>query len=129
MGLQGPSYHPLEDIMTPNPLRELLNRAKAAFEADGCRLSHEPGNKQCLYRAPNGAKCLVGHLITDEHFDPAMEGRGPDIFAVIRSHPDLPLNQIDPGDLYGFLAALQTGHDFAVLRDIPVDFSRAEALL
>ena len=28
----------------------------------------------CLYRGPNGTKCAVGAMITDEEYDPSMEG-------------------------------------------------------
>lgn len=37
--------------------------------------SHEEGKRsECLYRGPNGTKCAVGAMITDEEYSPDMEG-------------------------------------------------------
>lgn len=30
---------------------------------------------RCVYRGPNGLKCAIGHLISDDDYDPEMEGR------------------------------------------------------
>lgn len=43
----------------------LLTQMERAQTKEGCR-----------YRAPNGLKCAVGCLITDEEYDYGMEGRG-----------------------------------------------------
>ena len=32
------------------------------------------GNGHCLYRGPDGTKCAVGALISDEHYNYALEG-------------------------------------------------------
>lgn len=47
----------------------------------------------CMYRSPDGLKCAVGCLITDEAYDPAIEGKNVDHLAVrdvlIKSRIDL----------------------------------------
>lgn len=119
---------------TANPLHTIYYRAKARFEADGSRLSHRPGTNRCLYRGPNGAKCLIGHVIDDEHLDPAYNGWGassPQIMnAVIRSNPDLNLDLSLPAVQLGeFLCRVQQLHDLAVDEDRSINFAAFEATL
>lgn len=83
----------------------------------------------CMYRAPDGKKCAVGCLITDEEYSPDMEGS---------AISDL----IDNGGMKRFspfkalLEDLQGLHDFALLeewprrlRDIALDRNISPAVL
>lgn len=53
-------------------------RQRALNEAwDGLRAQGRPGmgdNRSCLLRGDNGTKCALGFLISDEVYDPTMEG-------------------------------------------------------
>lgn len=46
--------------------QEAFDKACKGIIAQGCRSQNDEG---CLYRATNGARCAVGHLITDAQFD------------------------------------------------------------
>jgi hypothetical protein len=63
----------------------------------------------CLYRSPCGAKCIVGHMISDEEYAPEMDN---DIMAVdlVAKFPQLKLSQ--EGNVY-ILQELQSCHDSA----------------
>jgi hypothetical protein len=51
----------------------LLTQKKRAWgEVSPPRAGHK--NEGCLYRAPDGTKCAIGALITDEEYSPEMEG-------------------------------------------------------
>lgn len=59
----------------------------------------------CVYRAPNGVKCAVGHLIPDEHYSPELEGN-----EVTRLPPEL-MNSVFAGVNPDLLADMQFVHD------------------
>jgi hypothetical protein len=46
--------------------RHLLTQKRRALQAN---------NRTCAYRAPNGLKCAIGCLFTDDEYTPAMEDR------------------------------------------------------
>ncbi len=46
------------------PLQEIFNRGLTAIRQQG-KPSMKPGTQACLYRAPDGSKCLIGHFIPD----------------------------------------------------------------
>lgn len=61
----------------------------------------------CLYRGPNGTKCAVGAMITDEEYDPSMEGfsaRDLVHLKVVKVNDDIKAN-------VELLEGLQTVHD------------------
>jgi len=57
----------------------------------------------CLYRAPNGNKCLIGHLLPDDQYDPRME--------TVPASTILDQSAIMPGGK--FINELQACHDEA----------------
>jgi hypothetical protein len=61
-------------------------------------------NGKCRYRGPEGRKCGVGHLISDEQYSEDMEGRGVSQL-VAKLFPG-----INAGDI-NFLSRLQYIHD------------------
>src|SRR5690606_27316629 len=52
---------------------DLIDYVEAHLVEQGCQARDE-GSPVCAYRGANGTSCAVGCLITDEHYDPAIEG-------------------------------------------------------
>jgi hypothetical protein len=75
-------------------VRHLLRQGRPSVEHPGTLSS------RCLYRSPDGLKCAVGCLLTDEEATPAIEGfRAVEILpGRLRAHVDL-------------LCDLQSAHD------------------
>lgn len=92
--------------------REMIDKVDAAMRAQGRpALSRLLG--ACSYRAENGDKCAVGHLIPDELYKPEMEGRGA--ADLITIYPELK-KHIVAEDVHSpaeFLTHLQRCHDGA----------------
>lgn len=61
------AYLTLQDIFTQGLNHLRIQRAPA-----------KAPNGHCLYRAPNGHKCLIGALIPDDLYTPDMEELAPD---------------------------------------------------
>lgn len=76
-------------------VRHLFNQGHAALD-----------NGRCRYRAANGDKCAAGVLITDEYYDPKMEGRP---FWLLKSEFKLPDWLKNNSDL---VEDLQDVHDY-----------------
>lgn len=64
----------------------------------------------CVYRHPSGLKCAVGHLISDDIYDPEMDNRvgSTSIREIVVAFPVLPHWMRDNVDL---LTELQEVHD------------------
>lgn len=60
--------------MTPYTPQEAFDKAVAGLRAQNYERSFAHG--MCLYRAPGGNKCAVGHLIPDELYFPGLENAG-----------------------------------------------------
>lgn len=46
-------------------------------------------NGACMYRGPDGLKCIVGHMISDEDYSPKLENRSAcsvDISNLVQGH-------------------------------------------
>ena len=71
-------------------LNKILEQGEPSLNKDG----------KCLYRGPNGLKCAAGHLISDEEYNPSMEGRGAR--HTLSSHPHMEL-----------ISQMQIAHDIA----------------
>jgi hypothetical protein len=74
----------------------------------------------CMYRGPNGTKCAIGCLITDEEYDPKMETYG--VSSVLRDYPiaAIKINEDTPDH---FFIGLQGLHD-----DIPASLKTKKGL-
>lgn len=55
--------------------QQIFNRSRNHLLKQNCQ-SLDPESGGCLYRGPNGAKCGIGHLITDDEYNEKMEMRG-----------------------------------------------------
>ena len=89
--------------------QQFFDTAIAGIIAQGGPSIDDKGN--CLYRAPDGCKCALGHLIADEDYDPDFEDKVPSTAA--SSHPlNLALGLTTFEDR-NFAAALQGVHDCA----------------
>ena len=66
--------------------------------------------RQCSYRSSKGLRCAIGHLITDEHYDPLMEGVGVSDSRVYLAFERSLGIELDMDDIE-FLHQLQLGHD------------------
>ncbi len=96
--------------MKPVPLnrQEVFNKVVRGLHLQG---GPSIGDGGCLYRGPNGRKCGIGHLITDEHYDRNIEGNmaaSGDVINCVRKS----LNAlIETEEDFSFLVALQKVHD------------------
>lgn len=73
----------------------------------------------CFYRGPNGLKCAAGCLISDESYDPAMEGCKVECIGDLKHH-------VTKDGAYAKLGKALEGHDLnlvAKLQDIHDDRS------
>jgi hypothetical protein len=52
--------------------QEIFDTVVKHLATQGRRAADDEG--RCRYRAPDGAKCAVGCLLTDEEYNPAWEG-------------------------------------------------------
>lgn len=103
--------------------QEIFNQVVAGLAGQGFEQSKdmrpnpttgEP-SQMCLYRGPGGKKCAVGHLITDEEYDPAWENLT--LRRVMSKCATL--TRFEPHR--GLLEGLQRAHDAA---DGPYDMQR-----
>jgi hypothetical protein len=62
----------------------------------------------CLYRGPDGGKCFVGALITDEEYKPEMEGKA--IKELAKANDNLIPERLIP--FAEILLELQAIHDY-----------------
>jgi hypothetical protein len=53
--------------------QEIFNKVLDALRKQGHASINKNGS--CMYRAENGDRCAVGHLISDEAYSPELEGR------------------------------------------------------
>ncbi len=83
--------------------RRSINRRSSQIPGSDCR---------CMYRGPGGLKCAVGCLLTDEEYDPEMEGKA--VYEI-----ELPKRLKPHARL---LSLLQASHDGAFL-DFWLEFS------
>jgi hypothetical protein len=67
------------------------------------------GSRGCMYRGPNGLKCAIGALITDECYNTELEGRSADAYEVVEALKCSGI-EVGPGDTH-FLCQLQGIHD------------------
>lgn len=107
--------------MDKSYLQELFDRVADHLLKQGERscvdeVAHgdELPKPQCRYRGPNGLKCAVGALITDEAYSPDIEGgaanRGDVRDALLASGVRLD-NYEEDGDVIALLAGVQYVHD------------------
>lgn len=56
--------------------QDMFDVMTTALLAQGKKSGEKPeeGDFECLYRAPDGCKCAIGHLIKDKFYTPDMEG-------------------------------------------------------
>jgi hypothetical protein len=93
---------------TTKQMQELFDRAVKGILQQG-KPSRASAN--CLYRGPEGAKCAVGHLISDEQIKTfkikegdAADGFHPDLYATLMPGVYVPTAK-------SFLLSLQMVHD------------------
>ena len=102
-------------------MKEIFDRVKTHLLEQGARARHSTG--VCAYRAPNGLKCAVGCLITDEAYNDGLEGKNVKSGRVL---PALIVSGIstDSTTLH-MLTSLQSIHD----REAPANWERELAHL
>lgn len=57
-----------------NPNQQLFNDAFRGIASQDFRQSADKGS--CMYRGPEGLRCVLGHCIPDDEYDPHFEGAG-----------------------------------------------------
>jgi hypothetical protein len=95
-------------------IQEAFEKATLAVIAQG-RVAYDADNAACRYRAPDGAKCFVGHLIPDEQYMSDFEFKPLD--EIERSVPAIANLPRD------FLIACQRAHDGASDDDFVKNFT------
>jgi hypothetical protein len=55
--------------------QQVYDQVKAHLLKQGKKSTNPIVLMECLYRAPGGLKCAAGCLISDEEYNPQMEGR------------------------------------------------------
>ncbi len=93
---------------------QLFDKSVAAVIAQGKPAMNT--FETCMYRAPDGTRCALGHLIPDEDYVPDMD-HGAILATEIIKRLKL------PGELPIWLQ-LQTAHDQADRTDFVADFTR-----
>lgn len=84
----------------------------------------EGSSPLCQYRGKDGAKCAVGWLIPDHHYDPGMEAKV--VTRLVKLYPDLlDLPSFRPWNLE-LLEILQNFHDDAAISWDPEERSWGE---
>ena len=61
-------------------MQEVFDKAVNGIRAQGALSVN--GEGLCCYRGPAETKCFVGQLITDEAYDPELEGAGASMWSV-----------------------------------------------
>lgn len=90
--------------------QEIFDKVFLGLKSQNFQLSFAEG-QGCRYRGPNGLKCAIGHLISDEEYDPNMETH------TVRELKYCLLNLIQGEEMLEFLADLQCIHDNCLYRD------------
>ena len=100
-------------------LQEIFDKVKVHLLAQG-KPAVDWVTSQCRYRAPDGLKCAVGCLITDEAYTPDIEGTvlpysptrvDGSLFPVIRALQDSGIDAVESGTTRHLLRELQRAHD------------------
>ena len=88
-------------------MQEVFDKAVNGIRAQGALSVN--GEGLCCYRGPAETKCFVGQLITDEAYDPELEGAGAAMSSVLAA-----LVRSGVGGLpVNFLVDCQVAHDDA----------------
>lgn len=96
---------------------------------DGCHNPFERYKVICTYRAQDGSKCIIGHLIPDEMYHPAMDlinENGNPVECLIKQYDELQFLIRDDVDV-NFLGDLQGCHDDALPSYLPPGHTRLSA--
>lgn len=108
-------------------LQETYEKIKAHFSKPGTRYGYDPLASCCRYRTPEGDKCAVGILISDEIYeklggDGFVEGND---VSELATWPEL--KEIVNGDSVegriklDFLKSVQRAHDVCAERGLPME--------
>lgn len=97
-------------------LQELFDKAVKPLIEQG-RRAYDVLDEVCWYRAPCGAKCAVGWIITDEFYSESLENQSINSSAVQHAvAQSLGQDELE-SDQYNLLEDLQSAHDdIGVLR-------------
>ena len=91
--------------------RELLSKAINSVINQG---RQSITNSGCAYRGPDGVKCAIGHLISDEFYNPRIEGDGIQTYgSSVREMVEESIGRELTEDEFMYLTALQNAHDRA----------------
>lgn len=96
--------------------QEIFDKVRAHLLAQGAK--SQDGAGECRYRAKDGLKCALGCLITDDAYDPKIEGDAPVVEAERTNAREKRLISVlersgipTDDDAIDFLRALQGIHD------------------
>lgn len=90
--------------------KELLRKAITGVINQGCKSDLLEDGDVCAYRGDSGAKCAVGHLIDDEHYNISLEGSGVNKLGV-RTAVESSIGRSLYRDELNYLGRLQCCHD------------------
>lgn len=105
-------------------MQTAFDTATAGIIAQGKRSSNgtEPG-ATCLYRGPEGLKCAVGQLLSDEQIEKHGVPNSAGVHALSRELIEEILPDIEYYRAVDFLSDLQTAHDEARGNDFIASFT------
>lgn len=104
--------------------REIFDRVKTHLLAQGRRAT-DGTIGPCMYRAPDGARCAVGCLISDEAYRPGFEGLGAETRSVLEA---LRISGVDATEeeTQWMLIELQKMHDGYMPSEWPAQLDELE---
>ena len=111
--------------------QDIFTKAYLSLASQGFKKSVNT-HDHCMYRAPNGLKCAIGHLIPDELYHPGLEERTPygEFLTLFTVALGIDVHLTD-SDGY-WLCRLQSCHDHSKnpehLKRTLVDFAREYGL-
>lgn len=102
--------------------KELLTKSIMGVieQGEGSYIVDNDENVSCLYRSDEGNKCAVGHLISDECYEPRLEHSGTTTGLILNALEDS-IGRVVTLDEIHYLRILQQAHDVACKRSIDSD--------
>jgi len=96
-------------------IQKMFDQAVGGIVKQGCQSTGDWGDGDddtngCMYRGPNGTKCAIGHVITDEFYSEKLEGLSLSD-STLREALDNSLACRMPRGWLNLLSGLQSVHD------------------
>lgn len=105
-------------MTTHELMQQHFTTAYAGLASQGFERSVRSNDDACLYRAPDGRKCAVGHILPDEAISMNMNGGSiGDLTSVNNLADEILFGDSSYDEMGNFLNDLQDAHDSAYTPD------------